>query len=101
VGLKAVATTATFEAFAALNAGGNKRKKAGSSPPWRNPCNVNSLRGSSVRKCRWSAHRNAQIQRGGHEGYITVGMYEDGRPGESSSRCPRGLDLSGVRTTWR
>ena len=26
---------------------------------------------------------------GGHEGYITVGMYEDGRPGESSSRCPR------------
>jgi len=25
----------------------------------------------------------------GHEGYLTVGLYEDGKPGELSSRWPR------------
>jgi ribonucleoside-diphosphate reductase alpha chain len=89
-----------------LNAGGSKEEKKTEATPALSP----SVSASAVpvqQELFWRQQREKMpVERasvthkfsvGGHEGYLTVGMYEDGRPGEIFIKMSKeGSTLSGV-----
>ena len=75
-----------------------RRQESRALLPLPNPSNANSSLAPSAKRCpseRTSVTHKFSV--GGHEGYITVGMYPDSRPGEIFIKMSKeGSTLSGV-----
>ena len=105
MGLKAVAIYRdNSKRSQPLSAAGNRkegregRREAAAVAAATEPCNRNCSRARNGEKM--PAERDSVTHKfsvGGHEGYITVGMYEDGRPGEIFIKMSKeGSTLSGI-----
>jgi ribonucleoside-diphosphate reductase alpha chain len=99
LGLKAVAIYRdNSKRSQPLNAAGNKKDEKKAEPAAAEPAQ-RELFGRTQRE-KMPAERSSVTHKfsvGGHEGYITVGMYEDGRPGEIFIKMSKeGSTLSGV-----
>src|SRR5947208_3467742 len=99
LGLKAVAIYRdNSKRSQPLNAGGKKQEKraetaVAAEPMQRERCARRERAKTPVER----AARTNKFGVGGHEGYITVGMYDDGRPGEIFIKMSKeGSTLSGV-----
>ena len=97
LGLKAVAIYRdNSKRSQPLNAAGNNKedKKAGAAEPVQRELFARTQREKLPVERDSVTHK---FSVGGHEGYITVGMYEDGRPGEVFIKMSKeGSTLSGV-----
>jgi len=91
LGLKAIAVyrDGCKKTPAAQHGGEQERRRGQGSREWRRPCRCRPGAGPRVRPRRKKLpdERRALTHKfsvGGHEGYITVGLYEDGTPARSS-----------------
>jgi len=99
LGLKAVAIYRdNSKRSQPLNAGGKAEEKKAAAPPVTEPVQRELFARAQREKMpveRASVTHKFSV--GGHEGYVTVGMYEDGRPGEVFIKMAKeGSTLSGV-----
>src|SRR5258705_652755 len=99
VGLKAVAIYRdNSKRSQPLNAGGEKKEKKGEAVGILEPTQRELF--ARQQRAQMPVERASVTHKfsvGGHEGYITVGMYDDGRPGEIFIKMAKeGSTLSGV-----
>jgi ribonucleoside-diphosphate reductase alpha chain len=99
LGLKAVAIYRdNSKRSQPLNAAGNKKEEKKAEGPLSEPVQRELFARAQREKMPVErASYTHKFSVGGHEGYITVGMYEDGRPGEIFIKMSKeGSTLSGV-----
>jgi ribonucleoside-diphosphate reductase alpha chain len=99
LGLKAVAIYRDNSKWSQpLNAAGNKKEEKKAEAPLAEPVQRELFARAQREKMPYERSSvTHKFSVGGHEGYITVGMYQDGRPGEVFIKMAKeGSTLSGV-----